>query len=948
MAIDLSQIPVPLFGSDTRSAIEKVRRMLLIHWSAGKYLDAVSGNYGVKRPPLGFSDDDFFRAAAQALMADYKSIAGAFWQLLEIAAGPYENLTFRVENDIHAGIGYFDISKEIEYITYSAWNLTEFELGETISNGSGTLATIVYHDKEEQKIHYISRQKGDFASGDTVTGVNTGAFVTSSSASLRQQTNYDYPVTDRLPLYGDGIIYSELTGTSEDSGVDTLQLPLSYSEVNDFYNGWTILLTSGAAAGDSRTIIDYDGETRTLKVDSNWSALPDQDSNFQMTATSNITFASVDKYRRRTRVVDNFALSHSAGSAFFIDGGCWELIEAKARRVSIKITCEEKLKNMLPGNAYLHPYPWVKAFLREDASLGSVTLKHDESVLDGVPTPPFNLIVDPEERLAPVESMSVLGYNSTTREFTVPALASRRRIRGTKLKWIQADYVTGGVTTAAAPAVPPAVQELKSYARYENPVGLWILDRGGANEELIFVTGTTYQKRQVTSEITPSSSFVSFDYPLYGIPEGPLASALTFRVSDTTGFLGTITATSVFYYDPLGNSSNWNIQLGLSAAPAFSTDILNKQTYMELVDTAAGEVTWTLSRPLVNNHAIATTIERWYGTDPVIPTDASHLPEAGWPPGVNPEGKWPGPYLFSALRRAPANIRESAGSTVEAKAYVARNDLNDARIYIGVDTLLGKFDANAAGTTLTKQFVTVGTSTFEFQPYNVILHDASKFPTTAQVNAWRSSPSNPRPGYPVQVVVGGEGRFGRQPLYYWGKGAPGTKEEHTIYVSGISKIYLPGVGVASYLLDLPIETAISGALGVDDGFPLTEDVVILDHGDESEEIVFYDSLTLQSPNRATLNFERGFVPVNGHDPVKLSNIDSSIYGAPIVRTDDLGRIQPRVDGYSFPFVINGNILFLRLAFMMELVRAAGIKLSFYDNFDKKIKIDFSDIIQLQS
>jgi len=949
MAIDLSSIPTPLFAANPRSALELTRRMLLLHWSAGKYLDTVAGNYGVKRPPLGFSDDDFFRAVTQILMADYKAIGNSFWQLLEVVLGPYENLTFRVEKEIIQGSGYFDISKDIEFIKITGWNSIDFQSGETIGNGLGVLADVVYHDKEESKLHFISRRKGDFAATNTITGVTSGGIATSSGSSLRVNSDREYPVTDRLPLYGQGTIFSEYLETSEDSGVATLQLPNNASILDDFYNGWSIEIKSGAAIGDIRTITDYDGATRTITVGLNWSVVPTVTSAFKMSVSEGFAFASVDKYIRRVRVVNDFQFSHPAGSAFFIDGGCWEFIEAKARRVAVKIKCEDKLKGSIPGSSYLHPLPWKMACLREDAVQGSTILKIDDSALDGVPAAPFNIIVDPEERLAPLELFDVNGYNATTREFSTLASLARTRRRGVKIKWVQADVVTGGLTTGASPVIPPAVQELKSVARYENVVGLWVLDRGGPGEEVIFVTGTTYQRRQLTSQITPLSTLVSIDYPFDRVPEGPLVSPLTFRVFDSTGYLGVITATSIFNYDLVAGSRALNAQLGLSAAPGFSTDILNEETYLELVDTASGEVTWTVARPIQNTHLVGVSMERWYGTIPVIPTESSHLPEAGWPPPVTSEGKWPGPYVFSSTRQAPAKVKATQASTVEAKAYIARNDASDARIYLSNVQIEVDFNPGTAKKTLPKQIVIDGgANVFEFQPINMIVTNASAFPTTAQVNSWRGSPSNPRAGYPTQVVVGGEGRFGRAPLYYWGRGLPGTQEENTIYVSGVTRLHDSGTQVATYNLEIPIE-ALPGVLGVSGGLPLTEDVVILDHMDQSEEILFYDSLQLESPTRGLLIRDRGYIPEHEHYPFKMSNVyPSVVLGSSIIRTASLGVTQPRIDGFSFPFVLNGSILFLRLSFVMDIVRAAGVKVEFYDHNDKKINVDLSNIIQLSS
>jgi Tfp pilus assembly protein PilW len=50
--------------------------------------------------------------------------------------------------------------------------------------------------------------------------------------------------------------------------------PLDASSVDDFYNGQTINIIGGTGAGQSRTIIDYDGDTWTATVEPDWDTAP--------------------------------------------------------------------------------------------------------------------------------------------------------------------------------------------------------------------------------------------------------------------------------------------------------------------------------------------------------------------------------------------------------------------------------------------------------------------------------------------------------------------------------------------------------------------------------------------------------------------------------------------------------------------------------------------------
>ena len=113
MALDLENITSPLTGEPLRGAVELARRMMLIRWSVGEYLTAVAGNFGVNRPSLGFSDDEFFRACATCLMADHKTIGKSFWQLLEIALGPHTNLVFETELIARVNDPYITLGPEL-------------------------------------------------------------------------------------------------------------------------------------------------------------------------------------------------------------------------------------------------------------------------------------------------------------------------------------------------------------------------------------------------------------------------------------------------------------------------------------------------------------------------------------------------------------------------------------------------------------------------------------------------------------------------------------------------------------------------------------------------------------------------------------------------------------------------------------------------------------------
>lgn len=870
MALDLVTVPGSLVPDDLiRSDLQMVKRMMQLRWSVGEYLDAIAGNYGVVRPPLGFTDDDFFRSCLQVIMASDKNIPRPLWQLLEIALGPYDNLVFQLEATRAVGDTYITLAPELEYATYSATAGTFIHDEWIIDSVGGKIkAKFRYLDTGDLKVHFAERQRGSLVSGMVLQGADSGATVTLSSAHLRQVSDTTIPVTHRMPLYG------------------------------------TLVFEPGTANEET------------------------------------IDFVGIDYRLRRFRLKSPLTKAHSSKTPVFLQGGCWDIYTAQMRRIAVKIKCSNKNPASIPGRAYLPPYPVKKATLRSTARGADTSLLYADESLDVFPSTPFKLIIDPSQRFKKLLEVTVNSVNTTTRTLSLasPLPAGLRFIRGTEIQWYQTDQVTGGLTQIASPVVSPTIQTIKAICREENVIGPWIIiDPIGLTEELVFVTKTTYQRRVLTSEITNASLVFHIDRPLDNVPEGTVS--LTFRVFDDTGYLGNATVNNVSWYVG-GDTKKISPILTLAASVAFSTDIKNKKTYVELVDLVSGEVTLTLSRPLATTRGAGEQLRRFYrigGVSGALATDAAHLPRFTWPPPASPDGTWPSPFLWDNSRQGPVHIRKSSTSNPLALANVARNDANDLRIYNTSMTIFSVFDPSKAKKTFNQIIVSPpGGAIQVFTPMDVYVNDASGLPTTAQVNAWIVSASNPNPGFPMQVKIAGEGGFGKTSLYYWGKGTGGAQD--TIYVSGIQRIHQAGTKIFSYQTEVPIE-ALTGVLGVDEGLPLKEGYVLFDHTRESEELIIYDSLKLETPTRALMVFDRGFSPQGSHNPFAVSNIDgTTVTGVNIIRTGILANALARSDGFSFTFFLDGNSVLMRLIWLLDQVVAAGIKIDLYDDKDRKISL----------
>lgn len=749
MTVDVNNLPPIEVSTKIRSAVQLARRMLLLRWSRGPYLSAIGGNNGIARPPLGFGDDDFYRAVIQLVAADYKSIGNAFWQLIEIVLGPYQTLQAQTTKAAKAGQEYVEV---------------------------------------------------------------------------REQD------ADRLPLYGP-IVIDPLGSLEQETKVST-----------------------------------------------------------------------VDRFRLRIRFRDPLENDLPEGTVLEMKGGCWEFIETKARRVVVKILCEQAELSSLRGKSYIHHTPFATSLLRSQAQEGDVLLKLDDSVLDGVSVLPYprtiylNREQEGDRNFLAVEATS---FNSLTREFSLSSglPVGTRHSRNTKISWYQA--LSGQILEPASVLDTQVIARL----RVEHPVGLYYV--GGT---FILIKSSTYQKRKLFSQVSPLTEQIILDRTL----ETPLVSGYTTLVfSDTTGILGSANVQSV-----------QGQVVTLSSPAGFSTDILNKDVTVELVRGLDFGVSLEV-HPLTSAYAGGESFQEWWGKS-TQPDSSDFLSPAGWPPSVTPSGNWPGCYLFDVFHRILSNNRGEGLAMME----VDRSEPNDQRIYLARTKITSRFDPSTASLSPLGTQVVGGET---FTPRVLKVADTSLFPSTAVVTAWRASLQNPRIGFPEQVVIASEGGFGRDEVYLWGK----NDDKRELYISGLQRIHLEGVEVCTLNYELPVSSVV-GTLGGSPSFDLQNGEIILDAFTQREEEIDYETLQIRTPTQALLTFERGFQPQYSHDAFKASDLDASVIGVSIVKADRYGAT--RQDGYSFPLTLGGGAFLQRLLFLLNLVRAAGVQVSFVDAQDAEINV----------
>lgn len=71
----------------SQSSIAELRDQLCLDFADGRYLNVVSSNLGIQRPPFGFSDD-VWRALVKTISLQYKQVVTKFDDILEIILGP--------------------------------------------------------------------------------------------------------------------------------------------------------------------------------------------------------------------------------------------------------------------------------------------------------------------------------------------------------------------------------------------------------------------------------------------------------------------------------------------------------------------------------------------------------------------------------------------------------------------------------------------------------------------------------------------------------------------------------------------------------------------------------------------------------------------------------------------------------------------------------------------
>ena len=605
----------------------------------------------------------------------------------------------------------------------------------------------------------------------------------------------------------------------------------------------------------------------------------------------------------------------------------WTIFETDNYKVFIKLDCPDIRKSPFPGTSYLHPDGLKLMGLRERATAGDTELYVDnyETEVLGSLVYPRKLLIDPDGEQGVPFMVEALNFNAPTRSFTLSSplpsnagvshVATWRKGTGIGIWLAEEGILTGGSIIGDL--------EIEARLREERPHGIWIIDPGGVNEERVLVIGTSYRRRGLSFEIDPLATRIRVDLPL-----GRSEATGYVSVVDETGTLGTVVLSGISLTD--------GRDLNLGGVAGFSSALGLREAHVELVEGMTLGSKLKIGNPLKKVHLAGEVIRRDIGSGVVQP-EYGDIGLAGWP-NYPADGRFPGGYLHTVDERCISN-EQGTGLVLMT---LDRTDVNDMRSYLCGSRLTKRFDSSFA--TLYK---TVGSD----RVVEMEVESSNGWPTEVQVDAWRFDVVKNPGGKPPRIALANEGRFGREPFYYWG-----YKNERVIYVSGVQRVHQAGVGIGMYQDEIAIKMEV-GTLGGSPGIEDEEGSVLVDFGTDLVGVIFYDGITVLGVDRGLLKVERGYVveyegglgvvePIGlgyenkgeiGHNRDRRSHLERTTeVGVKLVRSE--GVVETDKAGYSFPFYLGGNILLMRIKYLLGLVRSAGVEVILVDEKDQEIDV----------
>ncbi len=93
------------------------------------------------------------------------------------------------------------------------------------------------------------------------------------SPQLLERSSVGFPTIEKS-------ISSDYSGTAQGGATNSITLASDASSNDDQYKGCVIKITGGTGAGQTRTIISYNGTSKVATVNENWAVIPDSTSEY--------------------------------------------------------------------------------------------------------------------------------------------------------------------------------------------------------------------------------------------------------------------------------------------------------------------------------------------------------------------------------------------------------------------------------------------------------------------------------------------------------------------------------------------------------------------------------------------------------------------------------------------------------------------------------------------
>lgn len=626
-----------------QSAIAEVRDQLSLDYADGEYLNVVSANLGLTRPPFGFSDD-MWRAITKVLALQYKQIRQKFHDVLTIMFGPQVTQTATLAQSTATNVRQLVLNSSShlpqtgvvildeglaseETIEYS---FIDYASNTMYLNAPTTFAHTSFGDLDSEEPLVFSANAGDttlylprsiympttfpgtivlgrgteveevvaITANNTTTGTITVTALTNNHRGLR-------PSVVQTELFSDYIQTSEF---------------LSLNSTAEFPSTGYVRL--GAS---SNTITATAGTTTTVAFAVN-SLSADRHVGSILVFTGNITpaLAGVE-----AEVVSNTATgavfrealpaSPAAGDTFYV-----RPLVRYIRNVYTDNALQ--LARDIPDLTLPSGLEVELLDIEATASLG--TIKVQGAGWDVIQVTPRLVEIYLPEEIRDVNNLLTASY-------------------------LHPEILSVSTTTAAPSLVGDTTLTVTSTLGLP-PAGGIVIDSGGANEELVGYSLVELSSRFVSAGSTTTTLVVAdsiFTTAVVGqvvrIEDLGLGISLSREIVSNT-------PTSITFTDPVPNE--------------IFSQLRESHTYLRYYDSGELRIPTTLTVP----HAAAETVDyielAYAGTN---------LPEGNlW----TTDGVWPGPYVYDVVQNAPTPTvyastltQHTAGPTTVAVDQLSNN-----------------------------------------------------------------------------------------------------------------------------------------------------------------------------------------------------------------------------------------------------------------------------------